>query len=85
VHQNVKVVSQGGQCKAARAKTINIDTNILHQIGLQFDVDAKNQIKNWSSHLKNYKYGLLLKFGTPCILIWSFFDNMKIKQVTRGC
>jgi len=37
---------------------LNIDTNILHQVGLKFDVDSKN-----------YKFGLLLKFGTPCKLM----------------
>jgi len=34
-------------------KQLKIDTNILHQIGLQFDVDSKNRIKNGSSNLKN--------------------------------
>jgi len=43
-------------------KQLNIDTNILHQVGLEFDVDSKNRIKN-------NKFGLLLKFGTPCILM----------------
>jgi len=35
-------------------KQLNIDTNILHNIGLEFKVDSKN---------KNFKFGLLLKFG----------------------
>jgi len=43
-------------------KQLNIDKNILHQVGLEFDVDSKNRIKN-------YKFGLLLTFGTPCILM----------------
>jgi len=50
-------------------KQLNIDTNILHQAGLEFDVDSKNLIKN-------YKFGLLLKFGTPCILM----NHLGIKQ-----
>jgi len=45
----------------ARANTV-IDTDILHQAGLEFDVDSKNQIKNGSSHLRNYNFGLLVKF-----------------------
>jgi len=65
----IPAFEKGGQSKAARAKTINIDTNILHQIDLEFDVDSKNRIKKWSSHLKNFNFGLLLKFGTPCILM----------------
>jgi len=39
-----------------------MDTNILHPVGLEFDVRSKNPIKN-------YKFGLLLKFGTTCILM----------------
>jgi len=50
-------------------KQLNNDINILHQVDLEFDVDSKNRIKNLSSHLKNYKFGLLGKFGTPCILM----------------
>jgi len=56
--------------KLLEQKQLNIDTNILHQVGLEFDVDSKNQIKN-------YKFGLFLKFGTPCILI----DYLGIKYV----
>jgi len=33
---------------------LSIDPNIFHQVGPEFDVDSKNQIKNVSSHLKNY-------------------------------
>jgi len=28
-------------------KQLNVDTNILHQVGLEFDVDSKNRIKNY--------------------------------------
>jgi len=49
---------------------LNINTNILHQVGLEFDVDSKNRIKN-------YMFGLLLKFGTPCILM----DYLRIKYM----
>jgi len=49
---------------------LNIDTNILHQVGLEFDADSKNRIKN-------YKFGLLHKFGTPSILI--LMDYLGIK------
>jgi len=56
-------------------KQLNIDTNILPQVGLEFDVDSKNRLKNWSSYLKNYKFGLLLNFGTHCILM----DYLEIK------
>jgi len=51
-------------------KQLNFDRNILHQVGLEFDVDSKNR-------LKNYKFGLLLKFGTPCIQL----DYLGIKYM----
>jgi len=59
----ISVFGESGQSnKAVEQKQLNIDINILHQVGLEFDLDSKNRIKN-------YKFGLLLKFGTPCILI----------------
>lgn len=39
-----------------------------------FEVESKYEIKNWLSHLKNYKFGLFLKFGTPRMLT----DNVQI-------
>jgi len=42
-------------------KQLNIDVSIFLDC-LEFDVDSQNRIKN-------YKFGLLLKFGTPYILM----------------
>jgi len=61
---------EGGQSRLLEQKQLNIDTNILHRVGLEFDVDSKNRIKN-------YKFGFLLKFGTSCILI-DYFDNYRV-------
>jgi len=71
----ISAFEEGGQSRLLAQKQLNIDTNILHQVGLEFDVDSKNRIKN-------YKFGLLLKFGTPCILniFGIFFYKMKINH-----
>jgi len=58
----ISAFEEGGQSRLLEQKQLNIDTNILHQVGLEFDVDSKDPIKN-------YKFGLLLKFRRPCILI----------------
>jgi len=65
-------------------KQLNIDTNILHQVGLEFDVNSKNRSLVQKS-------GLLLKFGTNKVnaniylqdSYLVFFYKIKVKQVTR--
>jgi len=49
-------------------KQLNIDIDILHQLGPEFDIKFKYRIKSWSLYLKKHMFGSLLKFGTPCII-----------------
>jgi len=49
VHQNFAQI--GNFCltrvvKLLNQKQLNIDTNILHQVGIEFDVDSKNRSAN---------------------------------------
>lgn len=36
---------------------MNIDTDVLHQIGLQLNIESKNVIKNYYP-IKNHKFGM---------------------------
>jgi len=43
----ISAFEEGGQSRLLEQKQLNIDTNILHQVGLEFDVVSKNRIKNY--------------------------------------
>jgi len=49
-------------------KQLKIDIDILHQVGLEFDADSKKK-KKIPKRRRDYKFGFLLKFCTPCILM----------------
>jgi len=38
----ISAFEEGGQSRLLEQKQLNIDTNVLHQVGLEFDVDSKN-------------------------------------------
>jgi len=72
-------------------KQFNIDTNILHQVALEFDVDSKNRIKNykcglfaqiWDTLYTDYLGIKYMQISARFIFVFCLYKR-KIKQVTR--
>jgi len=71
VHQNLNKV------RLLEQKQLNIHTNIVHQVGLEFDVDFKNRLKNY--HFVAQIWDTLYTDGLSRNKVYAiFFYKMKI-------